>query len=286
MESNSTNRNRIFSLKITIKRLISVLLICSLVGMSGCAKDGNISMPDLSEIKWGDYWENITKSFEGVPGWFEDQYDSLKGMVKQKKTPGNSTISRTTLEGCAIGATGDVIKEILIKYDVIDNNALYHLPIGTLVGCSAGWLLNERRKEYKKEADFYDGQIAESKKHNASIKQLNEELDKEITRNNEKIARLKKLKKDKAKQKELADKEFKRVEENTDLAEKNLQMAKKEKEVQEEVLKEMRQNPKENEQRISKLEKEIDTMTKQIDDLYALVKEMNNQEDAIGQYTS
>lgn len=219
---------------------------------------------------------NITNFFPipELPGTFPSIPNILPGSRQQ------GTLSQTTLEGCAVGG----IAGFLASQFKDAENPLLYISIGTLVGCTTGELLNQRRQQYAADADFYDAQIAASKENNSSLCKLNEELEFETQRNKEKIRELKRLQSQKTEQKKVAELELERSRANADIAEKNLAMAKKEINAQQAVLKEMRQEPEENSARIKELKKEIASMRQHVDELSKLVDQMNTQRDAIGQF--
>ncbi len=207
-----------------------------------------------------------------------------EGLNFSGETPqsdGFTGISKTTLQGCVAG--GPIV--VLIGKVTGSNKLLRNYAIGTLVGCATGELLNQRREQYKNEVEFYDGQIEETKKNNASLRTLNNQLDAEIARNKEKIKELKALQSEKSKQKDMALREKERAEANADLTSKELAMAKKEIDVQEDLLKEMRKKPVENQDSIKKLEAEVENMRSIVSKLDNQVTNMLSQRDAIGQFS-
>ncbi|QYZ66448.1 MAG: hypothetical protein OI74_08455 [Gammaproteobacteria bacterium (ex Lamellibrachia satsuma)] len=227
-------------------------------------------------------------SFDDLTKGAGDMFDSAKGAFDGgndgNAESGEPTLSRTTLQGCAAGG---VTAALLDKFDFLgDGNPLLKVGIGTLVGCAAGELLNQRRDEYANKADFYDAQIEQSEKNNESLAKFNDEVEKEIVRNKGIIKGLKSQKTRSSAAKKKAKESHARTKANAEIAEKELALARKEAETQNEVLKEMRAvpAPKADAGRIRDLQAEVDTLNSHVSDLEAMVAEIADQRDVIGTY--
>lgn len=222
---------------------------------------------------------DLLKSMPDMPDIFGGGGDGNEGS-------GKPTLSRTTLQGCAAGGG---LAAALTATDILgDDNPLLNVAVGTLVGCTAGYLLNQRREEYANKADFYDAQIEQSEKNNESLAKFNDEVEKEIVRNKGIIKDLKSQKTRSSAAKKKAKESHARTKANAEIAEKELALARKEAETQKEVLKEMRAAPAPNADadagRIRGLQSEVDTLNSHVADLEAMVAEIADQRDVIGTY--
>ncbi len=198
---------------------------------------------------------------------------------------GGGGVSRTVLQGCAGGAIlGGITGALLSKNNRVAGGAIGALA-GAAVGCTVGGILNQRRKQYKSEAEFYDAQIAQTQSVNQELAQLNADLSQRIASNRTNIAKLKQQRTQKKVDKSLAQAEYKKADESYNLAKSELNAAKKEVEIQESVIAELKEKPSGNAGRINTLSADVASMRSYVQDLEKQVDTLAQQRDAIGQFS-
>lgn len=197
---------------------------------------------------------------------------------------GGGGISRTVLQGCAGGAALGALTGALLSQNRAQG-ALIGGGVGALLGCTAGGILNERRKRYRNEAEFYDAQIDQTKSVNRQLAQLNADLSQRIASNRANIAKLKRQRSQAKIDKSFAQAEFERANESYQLAKSELDAAKKEVTIQETVITELKAKPAGNAGRIQTLSADVASMRAYVQDLETQVDTLAQQRDAIGQFS-
>lgn len=193
-------------------------------------------------------------------------------------------LDTTTGQGCALGAgAGLLLGGLLSGWD--GETMAWSTLGGAALGCSAGYILNERRKAAKSEVDFYDQQIAITRDTNQGLAQENKNLKAQLARNNKRIAALEKQRAAGQSTKAAAQKDYDRAVADAKKAEDTLAAAKKELEVQEAALKDFQKSPNEaSRSRVRTLQTEVDTLRLYVQDLEKQSAEMASQRDALGQF--
>ncbi len=198
---------------------------------------------------------------------------------------GGGGVSRTVLQGCAGGAALGALTGALFSKDNRVAGGVIGGLAGAAVGCTVGGILNQRRQQYRSEADFYDAQIDQTQTVNQELAQLNTDLSQRIASNRSNIAKLKQQRTKAKIDKSFVQAEFQKADESYKLAKSELDAAKKEVEIQETVITELKEKPSGNTGRINTLSADVASMRSYVQDLEKQVDTLAQQRDAIGQFS-